>query len=61
MQADKKPIAETLPDLNLIVRDELVGMGAFGRVFLTLDFCDSKFVRHTISREKSVRVEASHA
>jgi hypothetical protein len=53
--ADKKPIE--LPDINAAIAEELAGL-EFARVSVTLDVCAGRLMRYTISREKSVKVEA---
>jgi hypothetical protein len=54
---DAHGITETLPDFNAAIVEEIAGLD-FARVTVTLDICSGRLMRYTISREKSVKVEA---
>jgi hypothetical protein len=52
---NEKTAALALPDFNAEITAELEGLGSYGRITLTLDFCGSKLARYTIARERSIR------
>jgi hypothetical protein len=55
MNSATKPQTLTLPDFNAIFTAELAGLGGYGRITITTDFCGNKLARYTVTRERSVK------